>query len=165
MSPGIKNECLTIKNDREMKKREAIELYNVLNTCKLTGMSSPSKMTVLNNLRKLRPVSEAYEADSKDAVERLKPEGFDDLIKKAKEHNEAINAGNKPTLTGEELKNTASVIEAYNKEVNACVDGILDEESGIEIEKIGKADMEKLLDANDIEVSKLSIFYNAMLND
>ena len=44
-----------------MKKKEAIELYKVLNGCKLTGMVSSSKMTVLNNLRKLRPISETYE--------------------------------------------------------------------------------------------------------
>ena len=62
-----------------MKKKEAIELYKVLNGCKLTGMVSSSKMTVLNNLRKLRPISETYEADIKDAIEKFKPEGFDDL--------------------------------------------------------------------------------------
>lgn len=148
-----------------MKKRQAIELYNVLNNCKLTGMSSPAKMTVLNNLRKLRPVSDTYETDSKDAIDRCKPEGFDDLLKKAKEHNEAINAGGKPVLTGDELKDTASVIEAYNKEVNEFIDKLLDEETGIEIEKIDPKEMEKLLDANDIEASKLSVLYNAMLKD
>ena len=65
-----------------MKKKEAIELYKVLNGCKLTGMSSSSKMTVLNNLRNLRPVSETYESDIKEAIEKLKPEGFDELMKR-----------------------------------------------------------------------------------
>ena len=76
-----------------MKKKEAIELYKVLNGCKLTGMVSSSKMTVLNNLRKLRPISETYEADIKEAIEKFKPEGFDDLMKKVRGHNDSVNTG------------------------------------------------------------------------
>ena len=143
-----------------MKKKEAIELYKVLNGCKLTGMVSSSKMTVLNNLRKLRPISETYEADIKDAIERIKPEGFDDLMKKVREHNDAVNSGNKPTMSGEELKEASSVIGEYNKEVNDFVEKILDEDTGIELDKLETPNLEKLLDANDIEASQLAIIYN-----
>ena len=83
-----------------MKKKEAIELYKVLNGCKLTGMVSSSKMTVLSNLRKLRPISETYEADIKDAIEKFKPEGFDELMKKVRGHNDSVNTGGKPVMSG-----------------------------------------------------------------
>lgn len=147
-----------------MKKKEAIELYKVLNGCKLTGMVSSSKMTVLNNLRKLRPISETYEADIKDAIERIKPEGFDDLMKKVREHNDAVNSGNKPTMSGEELKEASSVIGEYNKEVNDFVEKILDEDTGIELDKLETPNLEKLLDANDIEASQLAIIYTHLSN-
>lgn len=147
-----------------MKKKEAIELYKVLNGCKLTGMVSSSKMTVLNNLRKLRPVSETYEADIKDAIEKFKPEGFDELMKKVREHNDAVNSGNKPTMSGEELKEASSIIEGYNKEVNDFVEKILDEDADIELEKLDTPNLEKLLDANDIEASQLAIIYTHLSN-
>ena len=143
-----------------MKKKEAIELYKVLNGCKLTGMVSSSKMTVLNNLRKLRPISETYEADIKEAIEKFKPEGFDDLMKKVRGHNDSVNTGGKPVMSGDELRDASSIIEEYNKEVNDFVDKILDEDAGIELNKLDNPDLEKLLDANDIEASQLEIIYS-----
>ena len=142
-----------------MTKKEAIELYKVLNGCKLTGMVSSSKMIVLNNLRSLRPVSEAYESDVKEAIEKLKPEGFDELTKKAREHNDSVSTGGKPTMSAEELKEVSSAIDGYNKEVNDFVEKILNEDAGIELEKIDTPNLEKLLDANDIEASQLAIIY------
>lgn len=148
-----------------MKKKEAIELYKVLNGCKLTGMVSSSKMTVLNNLRKLRPVSETYETDVKDAIEKMKPEGFDDLMKKAREHNDAVNAGGKPVMTGAELRDASTVIDGYNKDVNDFVEKMLDEEVDINLERLDDPDLEKLLDANDIEASRLGVIYSNLKHD
>ena len=145
-----------------MKKKEAIELYKVLNGCKLTGMVSSSKMTVLNNLRKLRPISETYEADIKEAIEKFKPEGFDDLMKKGRGHNDSVNTGGKPVMSGDELRDASSIIEEYNKEVNDFVEKILDEDAGIELNKLDNPDLEKLLDANDIEASQLEIIYSRL---
>lgn len=142
-----------------MKKKEAIELYKVLNGCKLTGMSSSSKMTVLNNLRNLRPVSETYESDIKEAIEKLKPEGFDDLMKKVRGHNDSVNTGGKSIMSTEELNEASSTINSYNKEVNDFVEKILDEDADIELDKLDTPNLEKLLDANDIEASQLAIIY------
>lgn len=148
-----------------MKKKEAIELYKVLNGCKLTGMVSSSKMTVLNNLRKLRPVSETYETDVKDAIEKMKPEGFDDLMKKAREHNDAVKAGGKPVMTGAELRDASTVIDGYNKDVNDFVEKMLEEEVDINLERLDDPDLEKLLDANDIEASQLGVIYSNLKHD
>lgn len=148
-----------------MKKKEAIELYKVLNGCKLTGMASSSKMIVLNNLRSLRPVSEAYESDVKEAIEKLKPEGFDDLMKKVRGHNDSVNTGGKPVMSGDELRDSSSIIEGYNKDVNDFVDKILDEDADIELEKLDTPNLEKLLDANDIEAYQLETIYSYLKCD
>lgn len=145
-----------------MKKKEAIELYKALNTCKLTGMVSFSKMMVLNNLRKLRPISETYEADIKEAIEKFKPEGFDDLMKKVRGHNDSVNTGGKPVMSGDELRDASQIIDEYNKEVNDFVEKILEEDTGIELEKLDNPNLEKLLDANDIEASQLEIIYSRL---
>ena len=147
-----------------MKKKEAIELYKVLNGCKLTGMVSSSKMTVLNNIIKNRHISETYEAHIKDAIEKFKPEGFDELMKKVRGHNDSVNTGGKPVMSGDELRDSSSIIDGYNKEVNDFVEKILDEDADIELEKLDTPNLEKLLDANDIEASQLAIIYTHLSN-
>lgn len=145
-----------------MKKKEAIELYKALSQCKLTGLASSQKMVVLNNLRQLRPVSETYDADIKDAMERMKPEGFDDIIKKAREHNESINSNNGPTMSEEETKAVTEAINAFNVEVNQFINSLLAEDSGVEISKLDDANLEKLIDVNDISTDQLCILYELL---
>lgn len=145
-----------------MKKKEAIELYKVLSQCKLTGLASSQKMVVLNNLRQLRPVSETYDADIKDAMERMKPEGFDDIIKKAREHNESINSNNGPTMSEEETKAVTEAINAFNAEVNQFINSLLAEDSGVEISKLDDVNLEKLIDVNDISTDQLCILYELL---
>lgn len=143
-----------------MKKKEAIELHNILSTCKLTGMNSTSKVIILNAMRKLRPLAEAHEADVKNAVEKIKPEGFDELITKARQHNNAVNAGAKPLLSEKELEETSEIIDKYNKELGEYVNGLMEEEVDIELQKIDKDNMDKFLEANDMETSQLVVIYS-----
>lgn len=62
-------------------------------------------------------------------------------------------------MSAEELKEVSSAIESYNKEVNDFIEKILNEDSGVEMEKLDTSNLEKLLDANDIEASQLAIIY------
>ena len=65
-------------------------------------------------------------------------------------------------MSAEELKEASSIIEGYNKEVNDFVEKILEEDTGIELEKLDNPNLEKLLDANDIEASQLEIIYSRL---
>lgn len=145
-----------------MKKKGAIELYKALSQCKLTGMASSQKMVVLNNLRQLRPVSETYDADVREALEKIKPEGFDDIIKKVREHNDSINSGKGPTMPEDEANSAVETINAFNAEVNQFVEGLLNEESGVEIGKLDDANLEKLIDINDIPTDQLCVLYESL---
>ena len=62
-------------------------------------------------------------------------------------------------MSTEELNKASSAIDSYNKEVNDFVEKILDEDAGIELDKLDTSNLEKLLDANDIEASQLAIIY------
>ena len=65
-------------------------------------------------------------------------------------------------MSAEELKEASSIIEGYNKEVNDFVEKILEEDTGIELEKLDNPNLEKLLDANDMEASQLEIIYSRL---
>ena len=76
-----------------MKAIEAVELFAVLKDLKLSGVDSSDRLKVIRNLRALREVTDKYNADLDLAKERLKPDGFDNLIMKMLESNEAVAAG------------------------------------------------------------------------
>ena len=138
-----------------MRKKDIMEIYGTLNACKLTGMTTAGKLSVIAALRALRPVAEAHEKEVSDILEKSKPEGFDDTLRRAREHNEAVQAGKGPVMTADELLEAAKEIEAYNKEANEAVERLLAEEVDIAPDKLDKADLGKLMDANDLEAGKL----------
>ena len=65
-------------------------------------------------------------------------------------------------MSGDELRDASQIIDEYNKEVNDFVEKILEEDTGIELEKLDNPNLEKLLDANDIEASQLEIIYSRL---
>ena len=75
-----------------MKAIEAVELFAVLKDLKLSGVDSSDRLKVIRNLRALREVTDKYNADLDLAKERLKPDGFDNLIMKMLESNEPVVA-------------------------------------------------------------------------
>lgn len=142
-----------------MRRKEIIELYNVLSPCKLTGMDSKGKMAVIRDLRQLRPVAEAHDKELEELASKLKPDGFDDRLERAKEHNNSVNSGKGPTLAPEEVMEISKAIEAYDKEMREAVAALMEEETEITLEKPDTASLEKLMDANDIEAGKLEVLY------
>ena len=68
-------------------------------------------------------------------------------------------------MSGDELRDASSIIEGYNKEVNDFVEKILEESEDVEMEKLDNLNLEKLLDANDIEASRLEIIYSYLKCD
>lgn len=83
-------------------------------------------------------------------------------MKKVRGHNDSVNTGGKPVMSGDELRDASSIIEKYNKEVNDFVEKILEESEDVEMEKLDNPNLEKLLDANDIEASQLEIIYSRL---
>lgn len=136
-----------------MKKKETIELHNVLKEAKLGGMKLESKMIVLNNLRQTTPVFNAYNEVLKEASERLKPEGFDRLITKVQADN------GKPQgeclATPDEIREANQMVHTYNNEMETYLHSLNDEEAGFTPGKLSAEDFGKFMEANDLEASKL----------
>lgn len=147
-----------------MRKREAIELYRVMTPVRLTGMTGASKMTVLTNLRVLRPVSEAYDKDMEQARDSCKPEGYAAIEERVSRHNEAIkNKTETGKMSREEMEEANVVMGDYYKELGDCERKILDEEVEIEIKAIDAESFNKLLEANDVEAGKLETLMSYLL--
>ncbi|MCD8270578.1 MAG: hypothetical protein LUD46_20455 [Parabacteroides sp.] len=147
-----------------MKTKDIKELYEVLSQIKLTGMTTAAKMTVLENIRVLKPIVEAHRSDCDDAIRLLRPEGFDEVEAKANRHNEAVKARNdKALLSPEELQEVNEKCAAYLKEVDERVKELEKAEHEIVLKKINQAEYDKLMEANDLPAGALVVLYENLV--
>lgn len=135
-----------------MKKKEVLELHHVLKDAKLKGLKTESKMSVLQNLRKTSPVADEYQEALKSAEEKFKPEGFDDLVQKARE-NEGKTEQER-TITRDEINLLNRMSADFNREMSAFLNQLDNEEADVVPEKLSKEEFGKFMDANDFEASK-----------
>ena len=88
---------------KQIKTDALLKVFNVLNGAKYGKMDDADKIRVFKIVRKLKPIAEAFEDESKDAAEKLKFEGFDTLLEKAKEYEAKVKKdGEEVPMTTEE---------------------------------------------------------------
>lgn len=125
-----------------------VSLYTILKEAKLTKLADADKYSIIKILRKLRPTAEKFDADKKDASERLKPENWDDIIAKAQQWQKE---GEDTTLTEEERKEINATIIKYENSVRECIIEELNTEVEVDMPTINEAVFEKLMASNDWE--------------
>lgn len=106
-----------------VKTRDAVSVYNILRGVNLVKTDAPTRKAVLRACRQLRPAAEDFKAFSEDAVERLKPEGWDKTLAAIKSK----------TATDEEKAEVRRVEAEYQKSVDDCVREELEREETVEI--------------------------------
>ena len=137
-----------------MKKKELFELYAVIKDAKISTLSDDGAMAVIKACRVIRPLVNEYQESDKDARERLKPEGLDDLIEKY----------NNKTLSREEEAELMKRNKHYSDQMGEFTKGIMNEDAEIEMGKLGTDDFKAFRKANDIEADKLSVVYEMMVS-
>lgn len=148
-----------------MKTAEIIELSGILSEVKFTGLETSSRFTLLENMRRMKPIKTDFYSSMEDARDKLKPEGFDEMWQKVRLHNEAVqNKMDENRLPASELQKFRIVYENYEKELGDREKELLREEHGVRIAPIPLKDFEKLVEANDIEGGKLEVLYGMLLD-
>ena len=134
-----------------MKTIDIVNAYNVLNGAKLAKMQDADKFTVIRAMRALKPIQTDYEAAVRDAQERLKPEDFDDLQKKAAEWNNAHKDKKLTDLTPEEratLEGINAAYRDYTEKVEQCVRDLAETEKTLDYTRLSQDAFGKLLESN-----------------
>lgn len=97
---------------RTIKVKDAVRVYNVVKAMKLTDVKKDDRIAVLKVTRALKAVAGPFDDFVRDAQERLRPEGFDEVLEKARRWD---------GLTPEEKEAVNAAITGYNKELEECV--------------------------------------------
>lgn len=147
----MSNMFLCLKKEEEMKTIDIVNAYNVLNGAKLAKMQDADKFTVIRAMRALKPIQTDYEAAVRDAQERLKPEDFDALQKKAADWNATHKDKKLTDLTPEErttLDGINAAYRDYTEKVEQCVRDLAETEKTLDYTRLSQDAFGKLLESN-----------------
>ena len=143
---------MTIK----VKTEKVLGAYNVLNTAKYTKMDDADKIKVWKIARALKPIATKFDDDSKDAAEKLKPEGFDDNLQKAQECERLVKNGNanyrdtaKLPMGAAEYGEFIKELQKYNRLVSEAVKEFAEKEVELTFDALSEDAFGKLMASNE----------------
>lgn len=139
------------KKTKTMKTIDIVNAYNVLNAAKLSKLADADKFTVIRAMRALKPIYTGYEDAVKDAQERLKPEDFDALQKRAADWNATHKDKKLTDLTPEErttLEGINTAFRDYTDKVEKCVRDLAETERELTHTRLTEEAFGKLLESN-----------------
>ena len=135
---------------KQIKTEALLKVFNVLNGAKYGKMDDADKIRVFKIVRKLKPIAEAFEDESKDAAEKLKFEDFDTLLEKAKEYEAKVKKeGEELPMTAEEYNKFISDFKNYNKLVGEAIKEFAERENELDSDGITEDAFNKLMNSND----------------
>jgi hypothetical protein len=136
-----------------IKTEKVLSAYRVLSTAKYSKMSDEDKIKVWKIARILKPVADKFEDDSKDASEKMKPEGFDENLRKAQEYERVTKDANadasKLEMGAAEYSEFIKELQKYNKIVGDAIKEFADKEVELEFEKLTEDAFGKLMASNE----------------
>jgi hypothetical protein len=138
---------------RKVKTEKVLGAFNVLNTAKYAKMDDADKIKVWKIARALKPIATKFDEDSKDAAEKLKPEGFDDDLRKAQEYERVIKDkeadASKLEMGAAEYGEFIKKLKEMNKLVADALKEFANKEVDIDFEPISEDAFTKLMASND----------------
>ena len=137
---------------KQIKTEALLKVFNVLNGAKYGKMDDADKIRVFKIVRKLKPIAEAFEDESKDAAEKLKFEDFDTLLEKAKEYERLIRDNKEAKdlpMGAAEYDAFIKKFKDYNKLVGDAVNESAKKKNNLDFEPITEEAFNKLMSSND----------------
>ena len=131
--------------------------YMVLSAAKFSSLADADKIKLYKIARAMKPSARQFEEDSRDAAEKLKPEGIDAKLQKAQEYEAKTKAGetDKLPMTAEEYqKFIQREWLPFNNLVQKAVREFADKEIELEFEPLTEEAFGKLMASNDWTIEK-----------
>lgn len=138
---------------KKVKTEQVLGAFNVLNTAKYAKMDDADKIKVWKIARALKPIATKFDEDSKDAAEKLKPEGFDENLRKAQEYERVTKDkeadASKLEMGAAEYGEFIKKLKEMNKLVADALKEFANKEVDIDFEPISEDAFTKLMASND----------------
>ena len=136
-----------------IKTEKVLAAYNILNATKYTKLDDVDKVKVWKIARALKPIATKFDEDSKDAADKMKPEGFNDNLAKAQEYERVTKNADADTsklqMGASEYSKFIEELKKYNKLVSDAVREFADKEVEVEFELLSEEAFGKLMASNE----------------
>lgn len=134
-----------------MKTENVLKVFNIINTAKYVKMSDDDKIKIWKICRKLKPIAEKFQEDSRDAADKLKPsEDFEERLKKAQQFQIDMKEGKEyTTLTPKEYNDFIIEFKNYDNLVNKAIKEFADKEVEVNFELLSEDSFGKLMASNE----------------
>lgn len=144
-----------------MKALEALNLNKVLGGLKdLSTIEASMRINIVKNILKLKKVTDELSEAMQTAREKVKPEGFDELIQKAEKHNEAISKGEEKIMSEEEITLLNLKTNKFNSELEKVLNEFQDREYELEMNLITEETFDILCKENNLSAAECTILYS-----
>lgn len=142
-----------------MKTSTIIEVYQLLNSAKLTKMESKEKFQVIKIMRAMKPVAEEWDSFVKTIDEKLKGENHEEILAKAQQWQKE---GDKTTLSLDERMAVNEYFSKFDHERRQLVASEQSKEVNIIFDKMTEEAFERLVDSNDFNVGQILALQEAI---
>lgn len=144
-----------------MKAKEALNLNMVLGGLKsLSNVESSIRVNIVKNIIKLKKVSDELNEVMQTAREKVKPEGYDELIQKAEKHNEAVSKGEEKVMTEEEITLLNLKTNKFNIELEKVLNEFEKKDYELEMNSITEEAFDILSKDNDLSATQCTVLYS-----
>lgn len=141
---------------KRVKVSEAKTIYDMLNALKLNGVDTQDKFKIIGACRVLKPLAKELEEASSDAVEKLRPEGYEEKFQKAVAYERTMDANRNAAeedqkelpITREEYDEIVALVVKFNNEAQEAVKKVADTVKEVDIDLLDNDGFGKLLEAN-----------------
>ena len=139
---------------------KVLAAFNVLSSAKYGKLDDADKIKVWKITRKLKPVAEKFDEDSKDAAEKMKPtEDFDERLAKAQEYERTVKQtdfdASKLPMGAAEYGKFVDEFKAYKKLVDDAIKDFAKKEVEVEIETLSEDAFVNLMVSNDWNMAQV----------
>lgn len=136
-----------------LSTEKVLAAYQVVSTAKYSKLDDADKIKVWKITRALKPVATKFDEESRDAADKMKPEGFDEQLSKAQKF-EAMRRDKDADMTqapmgAAEYDKFIKDFNAYNKLVADSVNDYAKKEVELEFEPITEDAFVKLMNSNN----------------
>ena len=136
-----------------IKTEKVLAAYNIINAAKYTKLDDADKVKVWKIARALKPIATKFDEDSKDAADKMKPEGFNDNLAKAQEYERVTKDADADTsklqMGASEYSKFIEELKKYNKLVSDAVREFADKEVEVEFELLSEEAFGRLMASNE----------------
>ena len=126
-----------------------VKAYAKLGDVKVTTLEDKEVMKVIKMRKAMRPVSEDFNAFLEDVKTKFKPEGFEDVVRKAQEGWDKMSDAEKRAAN--------ELVTGYNRKVDEAVKEEADREVEIEFEALSEDSLTKLMKENSLTVAEMEM--------